>query len=134
LFGVHAQLDDFEGYLATYWFVLFSHPNGSHTSFANLLKEFIVADALARLFIGCNFGEFYENGANWAGSALVWRGSQFKQALGTMPAGRAGRKLRSALGAFLEFWHVLTCFTALFKSKTNHRLQPLPACLANLLR
>jgi hypothetical protein len=50
IFGVHAQLDDFEGNAPADWFLLFGHINDTAAPFAYLLEEFIIVDAVFRLF------------------------------------------------------------------------------------
>ena len=49
-FGVHAQLDDFEGDAAADGLLLFGHIDHAAAAFADLLQQFVVADAVAGLF------------------------------------------------------------------------------------
>ena len=50
LFGVHAQLDDFQRHAAPDGFLLFGHVNDTATAFTDLLEEFVAADSVAGLF------------------------------------------------------------------------------------
>ena len=50
LFGVHAQLDDFERDAAAHRLLLLGHVNHATAALADLLKEFVVTDLVARLF------------------------------------------------------------------------------------
>jgi len=46
-FGVHARLDDLEGYLPADRLFLFRHENHSATTFADLLEQFVAANAIS---------------------------------------------------------------------------------------
>ena len=52
LFGVHAQLDDLERDPAADRFLLLGHINHAAAAFANLLEQFVTADAVAGFFGG----------------------------------------------------------------------------------
>src|SRR5262249_28349420 len=52
-FGVHAQLDDFERDTAADWFLLLGHVHDSAAPFADLLKQFVVANTITRFFSDC---------------------------------------------------------------------------------
>jgi hypothetical protein len=51
LSSVHARFDDLEGDTAADWFLLFGYIHKAATPFANLLAQFVVADARAGLLL-----------------------------------------------------------------------------------
>ena len=54
---VHAELDDLEGDAPPHGLLLLGHPDGAKAAFADLLEEFVGADAVAG-FLGFEAGEF----------------------------------------------------------------------------
>ncbi len=48
LFAVHARFDDLQRDIATYGSDLFGHVDHAETTFANLLQQFVAANALAK--------------------------------------------------------------------------------------
>jgi hypothetical protein len=50
LFGVHPQLDHLQRHPAAHWFLLFGHIDQATAALADLLEQFIMADAVAGLF------------------------------------------------------------------------------------
>ena len=56
-FGVHSQLDDFEGHASADRFLLFGHVDDAATALADALEQFVVPDAGARAFHQGGFGQ-----------------------------------------------------------------------------
>jgi len=54
LFGIHAQLEDFEGHAAANRFHLLGHINNATTALPDLLEEFVTANVIARFFNRCH--------------------------------------------------------------------------------
>ncbi len=73
-FGVHPQLDDFEGNPPADGFLLFGHIDHPAAAFADLLQEFVVADLVAGLF-----GEWCGKDD---GGMLWWSNRVFKKRAG----------------------------------------------------
>ena len=52
LFGVHAQLDDFQRHLTPDWLFLFRQINHAATAFADFLQQLVTSKPAAELFVG----------------------------------------------------------------------------------
>src|SRR6267378_5245656 len=51
-FGVHTQLDDFQGHPPPHWLLLFRHVNHTASTLADLFEQFVAPDAITQLFMG----------------------------------------------------------------------------------
>ena len=58
LFGIHAQLDDFQRHPAADRLLLLSHIDYATAAFANLLEQFVAANPVPRLFGGLDDRSF----------------------------------------------------------------------------
>jgi len=109
--GVHAQLDDFERNAAANRFFLFRHIDDAAPAFADLLEEFVVADAVA--------GFFYDGSHVPGGSGVGHFKPESHQAL---RAGPIGGQRRAALRTNSGLWH--GCYQSRFGPKGEADLLP----------
>src|SRR5439155_16021854 len=92
--GVHAELDDFERNAAANRFLLVGHIDHAAPAFADLLEEFVVADA---------FAGFFADGSRVLRASVVGQVKpELHQALG---AGPIGGQRRAALRTNSGLWH-----------------------------
>ena len=73
--GVHAQFDDFQRHPTAHRFLLFGHVNHAATALADLLEEFVAADAIAGFFLRQRSGPGHRRGGHDALGSVV-RGEQ----------------------------------------------------------
>src|ERR1035441_7785851 len=112
LLGIHAQFDDLERHAPTHRFRLLRHIDDPTAAFANLLKELVAANSVARFFGGHLAGR---NDPNCGSGRGVWSGSQtqLKQTGNTMPTRTIGWQFGAATRTFRRFTHTL------FRSKAD---------------